>query len=209
MSTSPARGYHHGDLRTALLRRAEEVVRSAGAGALSLRELARDLGVSHAAPRRHFPDRAALLDALAEAGFERLGAALADARPAAGAPFRERLAALARAYVAFAARDAELLPLMFAAKHARDASTGLRAAAERALDVPLRLVTDGQADGSVAPGDPRLAGIALLSAVHGFASLTTSGVADEEAERALDATVAVLARGLAPTPDPAPGLAPA
>ena len=59
---APAR-YHHGDLRAALIARAAEVVVADGVGALSLRELARDLGVSHGAPSRHFPDKQALLDA--------------------------------------------------------------------------------------------------------------------------------------------------
>src|SRR5262249_42865731 len=64
--------YHHGRLRAALLTEAERVLREDGIEALSLRELARRAGVSHAAPRRHFTDRQALLDALAEAGFTRL-----------------------------------------------------------------------------------------------------------------------------------------
>jgi hypothetical protein len=51
------RPYHHGNLRTALLTQAERTVRERGVKELSLRELARDVGVSHAAPRRHFPDR--------------------------------------------------------------------------------------------------------------------------------------------------------
>ena len=59
------RPYHHGNLRQALLAQAERTVRERGVQELSLRELAREVGVSHAAPRRHFPDRQALLDALA------------------------------------------------------------------------------------------------------------------------------------------------
>ena len=73
-----ARPYHHGNLRQALLDAAERTVRERGVEALSLRELAREVGVSHGAPRRHFPDRQALLDAHDEAvvsavaAFERL-----------------------------------------------------------------------------------------------------------------------------------------
>ncbi|MGW3141017.1 TetR/AcrR family transcriptional regulator, partial [Streptomyces sp. NPDC001139] len=69
---SRTRRYHHGDLRAALLARAEQTLRERGPGDLSLRELARDLGVSHAAPSRHFKDKQTLLDALAQTGFERL-----------------------------------------------------------------------------------------------------------------------------------------
>src|ERR1700709_1822981 len=95
------RPYHHGNLRTALLAAAERTVRERGAQALSLRELARDVGVSHGAPRRHFPDRQALLDALAEDGFARLGRELRTAVDAAGDDFEDRLRATARAYVEF------------------------------------------------------------------------------------------------------------
>ena len=73
------RPYHHGNLRAALLASAERTLDEGGVGELSLRELARQVGVSHAAPRRHFADKQALLDALAEDGFERLGEALRDA----------------------------------------------------------------------------------------------------------------------------------
>ncbi len=63
------RPFHHGNLRTVLLDRAEMALRTKGVEELSLRELAREVGVSHGAPRSHFIDRKALLDALAERGF--------------------------------------------------------------------------------------------------------------------------------------------
>src|ERR1700726_1051447 len=93
------RPYHHGNLRAALLAQAERTVRERGVQDLSLRELAREVGVSHAAPRRHSPDRQAWLDALAEAGFERLGADLRRAVNGAGEDFQARLSATATAYV--------------------------------------------------------------------------------------------------------------
>src|SRR5271168_2514545 len=111
------RPYHHGNLRTALLAEAERTLRERGAQELSLRELARDVGVSHGAPRRHFADRQALLDALAEAGFQRLGAELLEAATQAGTDFEARLRAVGGAYIRFATDDAALLELMFAGKH--------------------------------------------------------------------------------------------
>src|ERR1700733_8254711 len=102
LATMDERPYHHGNLRTALLRQAQRTVRERGVQQLSLRELAREVGVSHAAPRRHFPDRQALLDALAQAGFERLGDALLQARDRAGEGFEPRLKAISAAYVEFA-----------------------------------------------------------------------------------------------------------
>src|SRR5690349_14243455 len=114
------RSYHHGNLRATLLEHAETAL--AAGNDLSLRELARQAGVSHGAPRRHFADKQALLDALALDGFERLGRELRAAIDDAGEDFEARLAALAGAYVRFATRHATLLELMFASKHRPDAA---------------------------------------------------------------------------------------
>lgn len=96
--------YHHGDLRAALLEAAACVLEKDGPDAISLRELARRADVSHNAPYRHFPDRRALLDALAEEGFALLAGELR------GKPWREQ----AVAYVRFALASPERFRLMFA-----------------------------------------------------------------------------------------------
>ena len=172
------RPYHHGNLRAALLARAELTLSQEGAGELSLRELARQVGVSHAAPRRHFPDKRALLDALAEDGFERLGRDLRDALDSAGDRFEDRLLAFAQAYVAFATRHAALLELMFAGKHRPGAADSLRAAADRAFEAPLALFAEGQAAGEVVPGDPERVSIVAWAALQGLASLVNAGMLD-------------------------------
>jgi AcrR family transcriptional regulator len=122
VQTMADRPYHHGNLRAALLGEAERTLREQGIDALSLRDLARQAGVSHAAPRRHFADRQALLDALAASGFVRLGDEVRAAIDAAGEDYQARLRAVATAYVRFATRDAALLELMFAAKNAGPAA---------------------------------------------------------------------------------------
>ncbi len=94
--------YHHGNLREALLIRAAEVIAERGVEGLSLRGLARDLGVSHAAPRRHFSDRNALLAELAKEGFRRAVEAMDAGAAAAGPDPVARYRALGRSYVAFA-----------------------------------------------------------------------------------------------------------
>src|SRR5689334_7415172 len=114
MAATTPRPYHHGNLRSELLACAERALGEGGLAQLSLRDLARQAGVSHAAPRRHFADKQALLDALAQDGFERLGGELRTAIEGAGEAFEPRLAALAGAYVRFATRHAALLELMFA-----------------------------------------------------------------------------------------------
>ena len=94
--------YHHGNLRKALLERAAEVIADGGIEALSLRGLARDLGVSHAAPRAHFADRQALLCELAREGFRRSADAMRAGAEAAGPDPVARYRALGRSYVQFA-----------------------------------------------------------------------------------------------------------
>jgi AcrR family transcriptional regulator len=184
-----ARPYHHGNLRAALLEAAE---RRLGDGELSLRELAREVGVSHGAPRRHFADKQALLDALAAEGFARLGRVLAGA--AGEGDFTARLATVARAYVEFATGHAPLLELMFAGKHR---SAKLEAAADRAFAAPLALIEHGQAAGEVVPGDPERIGKAAFAAIHGLAALTSAGVLEAD-DRLVDETVARLVLGLRP-----------
>jgi AcrR family transcriptional regulator len=173
------RPYHHGNLRTALLVEAERTVRERGVQDLSLRELARAVGVSHGAPRRHFPDRQALLDALAEAGFARLGAELRNAVDGAGDDFQARLRATAAAYIRFATRDAALLELMFAGKHGEQ-SGALNEAAERAFSVMLELIEQGQADGALEPGEPKRVGLVLFATIQGIAALVAGGMVDAD-----------------------------
>lgn len=107
--------FHHGNLRAALLDEAAEVLRRSGLDGLSLRDLARRVGVSHGAPRSHFRDRQALLDALAVSGFDRLTAQVRrELTNAEG--LEERFHRVAQVYVDFAVDDAALLELMFQAK---------------------------------------------------------------------------------------------
>src|SRR5271154_6731405 len=117
---APPRPYHHGNLRESLLKAAEKALESGGAQSISLRELSRQLGVSHTSPRRHFADKQALLDALAIRGFERFDQTLSSATEKRGPDFKARLTRLARAHVGFALKYPALLSLMFEAKHRPD-----------------------------------------------------------------------------------------
>jgi len=175
------RPYHHGNLRSELLACAERALAEGGLTQLSLRDLARRTGVSHAAPRRHFADKQALLDALAQDGFERMGRALRDAMEQAGPEFDTRLAALARSYVRFATRHAALLELMFAGKHRPGAADGLREAADAAFAAPLALITAAQAEGAVVPGDPEAVATVAWATVQGLATIANAGMLDDAA----------------------------
>lgn len=113
---SPAtsgRGYHHGNLRAELLASAIEQLASSDTEHLSLRALARSLGVSQTAPYRHFADKEALLAAMAAEGYRQLLLILRQAGSEAGESPADQLAALALSYVDYAADNASLFKLMF------------------------------------------------------------------------------------------------
>jgi len=190
------RPYHHGNLRSALLAAAERTLRERGAQALSLRELARDVGVSHAAPRRHFPDRQALLEALAQEGFARLGIELGAAVDGEREDFVARMRAIGAAYIRFATRDAALLELMFASKHHDEQAGSLEEAAERAFAVMLEVIEQGQREGVLDAGDPERVGLVLFATVQGIAAMVSAGiVAPEQVDELLDDAIEHFLRG--------------
>ena len=168
------RPYHHGNLRAALLAEAERTLREEGIDRLSLRDLARQAGVSHAAPRRHFADRHALLDALAEAGFLRLSDELRTAIEEAGDDYAAQLRAAATAYIRFATRDAALLELMYTAKRGEQ-SAALRDAFGRLFAAVDGMVRHGQQAGKLQPGDPDRLRLLLFATMQGLAALVTAG----------------------------------
>jgi len=193
------RPYHHGNLREELLREGERALESGGAAGLSLREVARAIGVSHAAPRRHFADKQALLDALAEAGFARLGADLDRVVDEAGPGSGEQLAALARAYVSFAGAHPALLELMFAAKTQADAPPQLRDAAERAFAAPLAVIAEGQARGDIVAGYHERVAKFAFATMHGLVAMANTGMLPAEATDAfIDEASVHLMQGLRP-----------
>jgi AcrR family transcriptional regulator len=189
------RPYHHGRLRAVLLAEAERTLREQGIEALSLRDLARQAGVSHAAPRRHFADRQALLDALAETGFARLGDEMRAAIDDAGQDHQAQLRAMAAGYVRFATRDPALMELMFAAKN-DDPSAPLRAASERLFSAFGDLIRQWQQAGTLPPGDPERLRLLLIATLQGIAALITSGRAQPgQAEALITDAVALFTGG--------------
>ncbi|MGW4908466.1 TetR/AcrR family transcriptional regulator [Streptomyces sp. NPDC004270] len=193
-----SRPYHHGDLRAALLASAERTLREKGAAALSLRELARDIGVSHAAPGRHFKDKQALLDALALNGYGRLNQGLESAHDP-DTPLESRIVSLARTYLTFAVENPELLELMFSRKHDPDISTPLAEAVDRSMGSFVRLLTDAQQRGEIVDGDPERITLVAASAIHGLATLVANCMLPaDEALAGLDEHVHLLLHGLKP-----------
>jgi AcrR family transcriptional regulator len=123
--------YHHGDLREALLRSAESILKREGLAALSLRAAARAAGVSHAAPAHHFPDLSSLLSALAAEGFDRLADKLTDAANKGGDTPLE----LAKTYIAFAKGNPALFQLMSDPSRLDSKNSALQTARNRGISI--------------------------------------------------------------------------
>jgi AcrR family transcriptional regulator len=165
------RGYHHGNLRAALIGAAGEQIELIGFEALSLRDLAASLEVSRAAPYRHFADRRTLLAAIAADGFKQLESA-ANAAMARQATPATRLAAGARAYLTFAARRPQLFRLMFVS----DLLTGEEPRDPALIQVAnsFHLRFEGLVAENCALRDGKAikaAALAFWSILHGFALL--------------------------------------
>ena len=200
------RPYHHGDLRATLLAAAARWLDEQGAESLTLRELARAAGVSHAAPYHHFAGRDDLLAGVAEHAFDRLGDALAAA---AGAPDQaQALLDIGESYVREALAHPAQFRLMFGPMLARKAEhPGLQRAAERAFTVLL------DAASRYAPERGLELALAGWSLSHGAASLAIDGafgglpIPPAQARRLAGlgpgALVRSMVAGLLQVPDPA------
>jgi AcrR family transcriptional regulator len=156
--------YHHGDLRQALLDAAVALIAEHGVHGLSLREAARIVGVSHAAPYRHFADKNAMLIAIAQQGFAWLAEAGEAAMVGIDDP-RQRLNAYGVAYVRFAVAHPVHFRVMFTEELSGDEASA------RAGSRSFQLLVDASS-AVVGPGhDPELSAVAAWSWPHGLANL--------------------------------------
>jgi len=172
---SATRPYHHGNLRQALLRVAETALEARGIRQLSLRELSRELGVSHASPQRHFATKQDLINALAIMGFERLDAVMAKAAEARSRDLTERLTKVSLAYLGFALKHPALLALMFEAKRQPAMPPELRTALFAAFSHTPRILKEGQDAGKIVPGDPFRMALAIGAVVYGLVAVSIDG----------------------------------
>jgi AcrR family transcriptional regulator len=169
----PAKGgrYHHGDLRPALVDAAIAVIAERGVRDFSMAEASRRLGVTTAAPYRHFADRDELLAAVAARGLTVFAAMLSGA-PGAADTAAQRLAAMAGAYVRFAAEQRPLFDALFSSGLDKSRHPELRRAWEPVdallSTVPLE-VCDGDSVAAEALSD------AIEASAHGYAMLLTDG----------------------------------
>jgi len=163
------RPYHHGDLSRALVDAARRILEAEGAAALSLRAVAREAGVSPAAPYHHFKDKTELLEAVAHGGWEEMSEIIAEARRSASDP-TEGIGNIGIAYVKFARENPALYRLMYDTmrdrtsmpEHAKQEDSGY-------AQVQSALVEAGCDPTDL--GELELATIASWCAVHGLAEM--------------------------------------
>ncbi len=196
------RGYHHGNLREALIRAALDLIGQKGPAGFTFADAARAAGVSSAAPYRHYRDREALLVDVAKRGFElfaeRLDRAWADGKPD---PFRA-FENVGRAYLAFAREEAAYYQAMFEAGVPMEADAELHAVAERAFAVLRRGAETLAAQLPAGRRPPALMmALHVWALAHGVASLFARGDAGRrklpmQAEELLEAGVLIYLQGL-------------
>ena len=168
--------YHHGDLRQALIDGAIALIMEQDVSSLSLREVARRVGVSHAAPYRHFQDKEALLAAVAEEGFIGLTEAMnRDIEQTADDPL-ERLKAAGVAYVQFAIAHPSHYRVMFGRYQGKQAPHPEQAKAGwQAFQVLLKVIEAGQTAGALRTGETMQLAWVAWSTVHGLSILLIDG----------------------------------
>ena len=168
----PLKSYHHGNLRAELLDTAVEQLRASGTEALSLRALARTVGVSQTAPYRHFTDKDELLAALATRGYQSLLGSLQNAGKTAPDSPQEQLFAFARSYVDYAAANPELFKLMFGPTlQPAEKYPELRDASRETLALVQRILHKGILQGAFKDQDITYLANAAWAGIHGLATL--------------------------------------
>ena len=167
-AATESRPYHHGDLSRALVDAARRILENEGPAALSLRAVAREAGVSPAAPYHHFKDKGELLEAVAHEGWMALDHALTEAR-ASAKDARERMTGLGVAYVQFARDNPALYRVMYDCSRDKDALPDQMK--EEGAYCQVRNTISEQSGGGVTDIDLELATIAAWCAGHGLAEM--------------------------------------
>ena len=193
--------YHHGDLASAFMDAAIKRIAQQGVEKLSLRAVARDLGVSQTAPYRHFNDKTHLLTLLAQQGFSRLAQATMDAASKYGEDTFRALMALGMAYLEFAQKHPEHYRLMFGGMVKRDChDEALIKTSMTAFDVILQQASYGVERGDLIQQDPLLLARSCWAKVHGIAMLMIDGFYDQntpqEQQRLLEDMLWINLRGI-------------
>ena len=206
-------GYHHGDLRRALIDAALKAVATRGAEGLTLRGTARGAGVTHAAAYHHFRNKEDLLAAVAEEGYPELARRMRRGLARSGEGAVQRLEGLARAYVRFAAdRPVHFAVMAEPQMHTTGIErTNLREAHDDVVGLLVETVVRGQREGEIAEQDPERFALALWTLVNGYAESHRTGrgifagrpgvrLTKPLLDQTLQPLLALMIRGAAPAP---------
>jgi AcrR family transcriptional regulator len=175
-NTKPSRSktYHHGDLKNALVEAAAKLVSERGAASVSLREVARVAGVSHAAPYHHFKDKAGLTAAVAEEGFRRFDQYQQRALRNASSDPKERLAALGKSYIRFAIANPHFFRVMFRGDFTEfEQYSSLSTLGEQTFDRLVNTVRENVKTSN--EPEIMIAALRAWALVHGLATLWLDG----------------------------------
>ena len=166
--------YHHGDLKNALIQAGIEILSKEGVESLSLRSVAKRVGVSHAAPYAHFPDKQALIAAIAAQGYRKLYARLAEVEYRLNDPLN-RLEETAFAYLQFALDEPDYFKVTFAgAVEAEKNYPENVEQSQRCYTLVVALVEECHAQGLFVSDNIQFLAVSIWSCIHGFVQLLLS-----------------------------------
>ena len=164
--------YHHGDLKNALIEAGIEILAKDGLGALSLREVARQAGVSHTAPYAHYADKQALIAAIATAGYEKLYARLADVVQQCQTSPAQQLVEAGWAYLEFAFEEPDHFKITFSGVVEKEKDyPAFVEISQKSFKLVVEIIEACQQTGILPAGSPDLMAVSVWSMLHGLASL--------------------------------------
>ena len=183
----PPKPYHHGDLHREILCAARDLLEETNIASLSLRAVAKKVGVSHTAPYRHFKDKESLLVGIAGEGFKEMTAQLNEAVKLHPNDPRAQLQEAGHRYVKLVTENPQCVQLMFGGiLPCDDTYPELRESGNSAFAALKTIIEDGQAAGVFKQGDVELMALAAWSSIHGLSLLLISGSIEETASTPIE-----------------------
>ena len=172
----PAKKYHHGDLKNALIQAGIEVLAKEGVSGLSLRKVASRAGVSHSAPYSHFKDKQSLIAAITTESFRQLYEELREAIAPFSSDPKKQLTAGALAYAQFALEHTDMFKIMFSGVLEKEKDYPAYVEATRqTFGQVVQVIQACQDAGVLRPAPPEVMAVSVWGQVHGIVSLALEG----------------------------------